>query len=114
MKNEFVPYDIALDMKGIGFDEDCFGRYVKEKLGWTAYALYHYDESDWVVNAPLYQQAFRWFREKHDKQSWIHKPAFGKFYFVIENKGGRFNYNTYEEAELECLRKLIEIVKDEK
>jgi hypothetical protein len=25
MKNEFVPYDIALALKELGFDEPCFG-----------------------------------------------------------------------------------------
>ncbi len=111
MKNEFVPYEEALSLKELGFNDDC--------LGWFRDKVILYGEKDgydevYGLKAPLYQQAFRWFREKHDKQSWIHKPAFGKFYFVIENKGGRFNYNTHEEAELACLRKLIELVKNER
>ena len=31
MNNEFVPYDIALAMKGLGFDDECFGCYTKDK-----------------------------------------------------------------------------------
>ena len=30
-----------------------------------------------------------------------------------ENGGGECNYNTYEQAEIECIKKLIKIVKNE-
>jgi hypothetical protein len=107
MKNEFVPYDIALAMKEMGFDEECFGRYVKEKLGW--YALYTYDESDWVVNAPLYQQAFNYLIEKANSiNNDDYSIKIDQLYYTLYN--GKTHITTGSSPN-KCLRKLIEIVK---
>ena len=87
-----------------------------------------------VVTAPTYSQAFRWFREKHLLEGLClpqHHSALSPlpiYYIAIisyrdEKWVELFNssdntdiknflhYFTYEEAELACLRKLIEIVK---
>jgi hypothetical protein len=74
-----------------------------------------------VVTAPTFSQAFRWFREKYDLRIWI-ESNYGvlKFEYVIATSNPNFidkqfsdfsGYKTYEEAELACLIKLIEIVK---
>lgn len=89
-----------------------------------------------TCTAPTYAQAFRWFRERYDLWGWITPiKTEGKerqHYFEIVNEGKVFTspefiggmslymedtekeWNTYEEAELACLRKLIEIVKNKK
>ena len=71
------------------------------------------------VLAPLYQQAFRWFREKYEYYTELFVGDDKKFGFMITNFviDGRVDspisrgYLTYEEAELACLKKLIEIAK---
>ena len=66
---------------------------------------------DFIVDAPTYSQAFRFFREK------------GIYFEIVtievnkeyENHFQGFftkGYITYEEAELACLKKLIELVKN--
>ena len=76
------------------------------------------DHNQNILSAPLYQQAFRWFREKYELSHSIESHFTDEwFYFYkIEGKYRRYNeiqdFNTYEEAELECLKKLIEIVKN--
>lgn len=66
------------------------------------------------VLAPLYQQAFRWFREKHDLCSHI-RMFNGKFTFEINEVEFMLQEkDTHKEAELACLKKLIEIVKENK
>ena len=55
---EFVPYELALELKQLGFDEPCFGVYAT-KDGYVRKSAY--DENG---DAPTYSQAFRWFREK--------------------------------------------------
>jgi hypothetical protein len=129
MKKEFVPNEQALELKELGFDEQCLGYYDTEGLKIS---------SDWYLNpqnknslfpephttnnpkisAPLYQQAFRWFREKYGIGSWIHhyfdmdKGTFIYSYVLtLPHRGEEYVYDTYEEAELACLIKLIEIVK---
>jgi hypothetical protein len=61
---------------------------------------------------PLYQQAFRWFREKHNLDVTIQhgKKYVAVVYSQLVNKSID-EYSTYPEAELSCLKKLIEIVK---
>ena len=54
MKNEFVPYDIALAMKELGFDEPCFGCYREDKM--FLFGRTSDNTSTWTL-APLYQQA---------------------------------------------------------
>lgn len=61
MEKEFIPYEQALALKELGFDEDCLGYYTKEGmiLG-SSFAL-----CGKICNIILYQQAFRWLREVH-------------------------------------------------
>jgi hypothetical protein len=130
MEKEFVPYELALRMKQLGFDEPCFGLYAPPSK--TVF-LHQYGSSisKEQIDAPLYQQAFRWFREKHSldgescrynlthseaKLLGINKTEISHVYIVIIN-GEDFPeldkmvyYISKEEAELACLEKLIEIV----
>jgi hypothetical protein len=73
--------------------------------------------------APTFSQAFRWFREKYELHSFIDckwKNLGWEFQIVDLSKMetissiDRYNHKTPEEAELECLIKLIEIVENEK
>ena len=121
MKNEFVPCEEALALKELGFDEECFGFFnltinKKVMLNNNSYGGFGLTQEH-IVLAPLYQQAFRWFREKHNLGHMINGIGHESF---IMNTGGMqcifepFDFNTYEEAQLACLKKLIEIVKQNK
>ena len=76
MKKLFVPYEIALKLKELGFNEECFGEY-RQFDGDTPYLQLYQDidscstdDADYCYTteclAPLYQQVIDWFREKHD------------------------------------------------
>jgi hypothetical protein len=112
MEKEFIPYEQALALKELGFDEPCFGYYYSmdnKKIGLEMYIDVQHQDT-YFVQAPLYQQAFRWFREKHNLDSWVKKSKKDDYIFEIFN-WGKDSWDFYEEAELECLKKLIEIVK---
>ena len=148
MKKEFVTYEIALELKELGFDEPCLAffeinnthqpqnlRYFlktavnREYIENTKILKYIYGENSLL--APLYQQAFRWFREKYGligyiQTSYITNEVVNnknipctpriEFTFGITNAIGKSifssfkqgSFKTYEEAELEGLKKLIE------
>ena len=119
MNKEFVPYELALELKEIGFNEPCFGyynslgNYVPEenKINSSCNKLGMYNQ---YCTTPLYQQAFRWFREKYQLEfNIISILDNNKYDFVIlHNTWGKLSSSSYEEAELACLIKLIEIVKN--
>jgi hypothetical protein len=145
MEKEFAPYEEALALKELKFDEPCFGRfYTKPKskmfgidekgrhyqIKNTPKKLYTVGEyfvlnDNIVIIAPTFSQAFRWFRENHflnykifrDGGYWICVVNSFKDedYSSPEDKANTYGlgvFNTYPEAELACLKKLIEIVKN--
>jgi hypothetical protein len=127
MNREFIPYKLALELKELGFDEYCFAWYDSEDQ-----EILNYDNTrnscEWLngnaCTAPTYSQAFRFFREKFGYNCFIPTALKdGKWYYFRENLNDRTNdsepeftpkFDTYEEAEKECLIKLIEIVKEGK
>ena len=124
MENEFVNYNQALALKELGFDEPCFSIYYsKDKsFSWHHHKNHTNDEpvldtGEFNISAPLKQQAFRWFREKHNLLFYIYQQSNDTYRGVaqIDNKSQlnhvSEDFKTYEEAEGACLDKLIEIVK---
>jgi hypothetical protein len=118
MEKEFVPYELSLELKQLGFDEPCFGCYDEKRVfGLTVMSIKQYytnsKEDTWNCSAPLYQQAFRWFREKYKLYSFVFKFDEGFGYETYKEGITQTNesFENYEEAELACLQKLIEIVK---
>ena len=113
MEKEFVPYVLAVKLKSLGFDEECFGFYnptVTEKVimnndSYGGYGLSY----EHIVGAPTFSQAFRWFREKYNIHSSPKKYDETKWWV----EWGTWTspvFETFEEAELSWLNKLIEIV----
>jgi hypothetical protein len=137
MEKEFIEYEQALALKELGFESPYpiggyqGGKvfyYEKGELYYDGRPMYSSDAHSGQLLAPLYQQAFRWFREKYNLRGFIgFRPNVKQFdchvydmslsgkEYVKQRTMEEFNKDpkvgTYEEAELECLKKLIEIVK---
>jgi len=117
MEKEFVPYELALRMKALGFDDTCLAFHSKIYGLLTSAPTKNVNEIAGECLAPLYQQAFRWFREKYEV---LHIISSNSFMVELTINGGFIresstlkqnkSFTTYEEAELACLEKLIEIV----
>jgi hypothetical protein len=127
IEKDFVPYEPSVDMKELGFDEPCFGLFVKDKSLLIKQMPNQQECEQYFggILAPTFSQAFGWFRKKYslhadigeesdweeNNESWsfdIYKYKLGNNDAMISNCE---TFNTYEEAELACLIKLIEIVK---
>jgi hypothetical protein len=127
IEKEFIPYEEALALKELGFDEPCMGRYYSKNkeipifMQWTKAENFNSkilpldnkfgittDTLSPFISAPLYSQAFRFFREKYN----LHYPIQiqGNLWFF--EKWSLNGFKTYEEVELACLRKLIETIKN--
>jgi hypothetical protein len=139
MEKEFAPYELALKLKVLGFDEPCFGYYVDgelrginlgieelggvepyyQRFGFHTLSNHNIDnQNKIVVTAPTFSQAFRWFREKYDLHHVIHQFTFKKgtdeeYLAEVGKADDTFSEcRTYEDAEVTCLEKLIEIIEE--
>jgi hypothetical protein len=115
MEKEFVPYELAVRLKPIGFDEPCFVYYRASNENKLAYPNHGVTQNSLCSNgitAPTFSQAFRWFRENYGFPSYVDMDDYSYYRYTIY-KGIAISeapHETYEEAELACLTKLIEIV----
>ena len=112
-KSLFVHYKMALELVELGFNEKTFDVY--SDIVTSGFK---------IVKKPtpriLFQQAFRFFREKYGLHYIICKniqmDGYGYrevilIHYMEENENTIFK--TYEEAEIACLVKLIEIAKEQ-
>jgi len=114
MNKEFIPYEQALALKELGFDEECFSFYNAIGELYESEGIYHYSHNvrKNEVIAPLYQQAFRWFREKQGLNHFVELDVdYGPSYYNAYVQCSLvYHGDNYEKAELACLKKLIEIL----
>ena len=133
MEKEFIPYEEALALKELGFNRRTLAQYnTRQGNEWILTLDLsgegQYPKGSSACIAPTFSQAFRWFREKYNLKGFIgFRPNVKQFdchvydmslsgtEYVKQRTLEEFNKDpkvgTYEEAELECLKKLIEIVK---
>jgi hypothetical protein len=118
MEKEFIPYEQALALKELEFNRRTFAEYStilnnKWILTFDLSGEGQYPKSTSACIAPTFSQAFKWFREEYGLPSWIYESE-GKWFWKIV-KGDFWEQDkkpyTYEVAELDCLKKLIEIAK---
>lgn len=138
MHKLFVPYQLALKLKALQFNEPCLAYYEKKVLKefrpyYLEAQILNSDFSSRIegfhlssCSAPLFTHAFKWFRDKYDLHQSIIKYSGSKTYWCqIEmisdkkNKRGEYDviyatnlstFTKYRDAEIACLKKLIEIV----
>ena len=122
MEKEFLPYKESLELKELRFDEKCGACYYKKFDNEIGYHKVYRDFNfvSLTVSAPTFSQAFRFFREKYmlSGEIYIFKNIWNFDIEDIKNSMQLYtsditSYYTYEDAELACIRKLIEIAKEQ-
>jgi hypothetical protein len=125
MEKEFVNYEMALALKELGFDEPCLTYYyeltsnLRTHIGVDIGNAWTYSENKKLgfTLAPLYQQAFRFFREKYRLEGAIYRLNFkwASQVFNIETSTYCVSpelFEKYEKAEIDSLKKMIKMVKN--
>jgi hypothetical protein len=109
MKQEFVPYELAVKLKQLGFDEPCLFAFDNcshpmrcSDLRTNEQKFYgvNYNSSSYT-SQPTFSQAFRWFRKPQN-------ASLNHLDFMYEYL--KDDSISYEEAELACLQRLIDIL----
>lgn len=131
MNKQFVPYELALKLKELGFNEECFGYSYRDtpdpksrlnvyiaKTPVTNSSL----KEDKGVSLPLWQQAFDWFREKYELNTVIYQVRLEDNsimwdWDIVDNNSEEEIFEehlrkTYKEARQACLEKLIELCQE--
>ena len=125
MEKEFIPYEQALIFKELGFDNLCLAYYNDKKYflpieeGIQNSNLNKPDMHNQYCAAPLWQQAFEWFRNIDTRLHTINIDLSDNlkdkiYIYTIEDHLGSIvdrseEYSSYNEARLACLKKLMEL-----
>ena len=64
IENEFIPYEQALALKELGFNEPCFGWFTFGHLRKGTIVENKHVQGEGELLAPTYSQAFRWLYQK--------------------------------------------------
>lgn len=136
MDNLFIPYTEALALHELGYDRSSFCEYAKNRKTGEVFLRDTYQElqpdgfNNSLFPAPLYQQAFEFFREEYgivvsitpSNQYWNltfynTKPEsfdlrndLQEAIFAVD----AYDFSSYKEAELGCIKVLIEFVSKNK
>ena len=123
MGKEFLPYQQCLDLKALGYNEHPLGAYycIDGSIEYTDDGPNRNTDIDtwqgWCgasCSAILYQEAFRWFREKQDLFSWIYIGGNGKYFYTILKETRYVVFEgmskSYEQAEINCIKSLIKLL----
>lgn len=136
--NWLVPFDIAKELKEIGFDEPTLFHYYENDFDVTVETNSYYDEGEAqgylhfyisafkeenfnrdnkCISIPTWEQVFEWFRKKdmfhsiHISEDLLHRVKF--FEAEIRDKNADIiciiSKLTYEEARRALINKLIEL-----
>ena len=70
MNKDFAPYEEALALKELGFDEPCLTCYDKLEMiashSKNVFDYKNYNTSGYMVSRPTFSQAFKWLYQKLD------------------------------------------------
>ncbi len=131
IEDKFVPYDLAVRLKNLGFDEPCFATYFT--IGaWQidctegALNLNNNKPTEYSILAPTWGEAFDWFHDEFELLANIQKLPQNSYHAHIQSTSDEYlellrehdnicidevgDVYTYEDVKLETLIKLIEYV----
>lgn len=98
IEGEYVPYELALKLKNLGYTKPSYMVFRKGKLSYPALnEWYNHNtliSTDTIISAPLLQQAFTWFEDVYGLTGSVEKqaPYSGLedtywWYMIVDSKG---------------------------
>ena len=131
MEKYFANYNQSLALKELGFNEPCLYSYYQDGTIGSVLRqnggsnLVNWNESNTLCSRPLKSQVFEWARKEYriisvidfycDNDEWedtMYEVRISEFkHFKTHDSFVQSEYKSYEEAELACIDKLIELIK---
>ena len=122
MEKEFVTYEIASELKQLGFDEPCFGWFTDSYLRIGGVIENKHVQGEGEILAPLFQQVFGWFEDNYSyfvdiKTDTTPNEILGFDYTIKSWKFPPMYFDFFKdkrEGNIAVIKKMIEMVKKEK
>jgi hypothetical protein len=121
---QFVTYEQAKRLKGLGFDRECKSLYFSDDKSLSDdYDLFDHNsteiDDEWtceVFSAPTVALALKWFRDEKGFDYSIIKGrlSFEYSYTLLNGTQGKFHLKSHEAAESALLDELLTILEKEK
>lgn len=120
LTKEFIPYNEAKELKELGFNEPCLAQYRKYETGKADLdigfskneIIMQFHKLSKFCSAPTWRQAFKFFREKYKLSGTPTHQSYEIYNLISEECINEvYPIDTHEEAELSCLKRLIEIAR---
>jgi hypothetical protein len=120
--NEFIPYNESLELKNLGFNDECNAYYYPSQMsiGWDLVQSEIPERNSTLVigiTAPTYRGAFIWAEVNYNWGIHVFNlPNGGWDYYIYQQPDEQITddgitYSTFEEAKLACVKKLIQMIK---
>lgn len=124
MNEQFIPFELAVKLKELGFNEYCLA-YFKDgdfRIPNPHEPFINSEVKPWIICAPLWQQAFDWFKMMHDIDLCIRPMTMVGYvmYYTVELlEAGKawdppvtLNIQDYAFLNHDCLEAMIKIVEE--
>lgn len=140
MDRDFIPYQQAIELKELGFDEPCYAThyhiggsndrpmislipiYAPSDMGARGLVRNSSLSTENVsAAAPMYHQVFRWVREVYNMEAILdyielvdNKSVYSYMLYhdsFFESNDGFKTFN-FDEAQLECVKEIIKVLKE--
>lgn len=120
MKKQFVPYRQSLELKELGFNQECIARY------WTNIfqlrSPENFNSENHKINsvsAPIWQQCFNWIEDNYKIYVTMDNLILSYSIVtitesegikIVRNMSANDYFKSREEINLECLKELLQII----
>ena len=116
MDKQFVPYNIAIVLKELGYDEPCVAYYVKKLTGAPLRFIWEEEITHTITNsdghgivAPLYQQVFDWFNKNYNLCGYPKHDVY-EIYKDEECIVEQYSLQSYTDSRILCIEHMIELL----
>jgi len=135
MKKQFITFEIALQLKELGFNERCFGCWKNNTeygipfiVGYDLATPEYYNLKKDCIAAPLWQQTLNFLRKKYkifiEPEMWLgnkNKPMFTAGGYYIKDNEREYldereigdSYEDYNESIHQSILKAIKLIKEQ-
>jgi len=112
MNNQFIPYEQALELKKLGFNEKCAAHFLAEdeiELKWEMHRNLSINTTN-LIQAPTFSQAFSFFRTQYNFTYSIGNTNIAIIHYELTTQLLQ-NNESYEAAELAAIKWFIDVAK---